>query len=398
MATRSLAAKLGAKKSLRVAGLMSGTSADGVDAAIIDIRGRDVRVLAFETYPYRAALRDEVLRLCRPESARLDAICHYNHLLGEVFAEAVVRLCGESGIRLDSIDLIGSHGQTIYHNPNGGRYAGRGIRSTLQIGEPSVIAQRTGITTVADFRPRDMAAGGEGAPLVPYADYILFSDATLTRAVQNIGGIANVTFLPLLNDTQGPGNVMAFDTGPGNMVIDGVMRLTTKAKRAYDRGGAMAGKGTVDESLLREMLRHPFFRRRPPKSTGREQFGQQYCEWLYDRARRKGLMPEDIVATATAFTASTIASAYRRFLPAMPDEMILCGGGAHNATLVRMLQSGLEGVRIRSTDEFGIDVDAKEAVSFAILAYATIQGVPNNLPRVTGASEPVVLGKIVPGK
>jgi anhydro-N-acetylmuramic acid kinase len=196
----------------------------------------------------------------------------------------------------------------------------------------------------------------------------------------------------------GPDDVIAFDTGPGNMVIDGVMRLITKGKRAYDRGGAMAGRGSVDAGLLREMLRHPFFRRRPPKSTGREQFGQRYCEWLYDRARRKGLMPEDIVATATAFTASTIASAYRRFLPAMPDEMILCGGGAHNATLVRMLQSGLEGVRIRSTDEFGIDVDAKEAVSFAILAYATIQGVPNNLPRVTGASEPVVLGKIVPGK
>ena len=420
--------RLVTKDTLRVGGLMSGTSADGVDTAIIDIRGRDVQVLAFDTYPYRAALRGEILRLCRPESARLDAICHYNHLLGEVFAEAVIRLCDESGIALDSIDLIGSHGQTIYHNPNGGRYAGRVVRSTLQIGEPSVIAQRTGITTVADFRPRDMAAGGEGAPLVPYADYILFSDRRLTRAVQNIGGIANVTFLPPLdgstdrvpcprlrghairaNDgraclrqrrhgTQYPDHVLAFDTGPGNMVIDGVMRLITKGKRSYDRGGAMAAKGIAHEGLLRETLRHPFFRRRPPKSTGREQFGQQYCEWLYDKACRNGLMPEDIVATATAFTASTIASAYRRFLPAMPDEMILCGGGAHNATLVRMLQAGLEGVRIRSTDEFGIDVDAKEAVSFAILAYATIQGVPNNLPRVTGASEPVVMGKIVPGR
>jgi len=415
MATGNSVAKIAAKKTLRVAGLMSGTSADGVDAAIVDIRGREVRVLAFETYPYRAALRGEVLRLCRPESARLDAICHYNHLLGEVFAEAVIRLCSESGIALNSIDLIGSHGQTIYHNPNGGRYAGRVVRSTLQIGEPSVIAQRTGITTVADFRPRDMAAGGEGAPLVPYADYILFSDRRLIRAVQNIGGIANVTFLPACRvgcahrvprngrqmvGTAHPTNtdVLAFDTGPGNMVIDGVMRLITKGKRSYDRGGEVAGRGGVDESLLREMLRHPFFRRRPPKSTGREQFGQQYCEWLYDKAHRKGLMPEDIVATATAFTASTITSAYRRFLPTMPDEMILCGGGAHNATLVRTLQSELEGVRIRATNEFGIDVDAKEAVSFAILAYATIKGVPNNIPRVTGASEPVVLGKIVPGR
>jgi anhydro-N-acetylmuramic acid kinase len=398
MTVGNVLAKTASKRGLRVAGLMSGTSADGVDAAIVDIRGRRVRVLAFATYPYRRPLQSEILRLCRPESARLDAICHYNHVLGEVFAEAVVRLCGESGIPLDSIDLIGSHGQTIYHSPNGGRYAGRVVRSTLQIGEPSVIAQRTGITTVADFRPRDMAAGGEGAPLVPYADYILFSDRRLIRAVQNIGGIANVTFLPPLDTAHGPGDVIAFDTGPGNMVIDGVMRLITKGKRTYDRGGAMAVKGTPDEELLREMLRHPFFRRRPPKSTGREQFGQQYCEWLYDKARRKGLLPEDIVATATAFTASTIASAYRRFLPATPDEMILCGGGAHNATLVRMLQAGLEGVRIRSTDEFGIDVDGKEAISFAILAYATIQGVPNNLPRVTGASEPVVMGKIVPGR
>ena len=467
----SLLAKIGVKKSLRVAGLMSGTSADGVDAAIVDISGRGARVVAFDTYPYRAALRKQVLRLCRPESARLDEICHYNHVLGEVFAEAVVRLCEHSGIPLGSLDLIGSHGQTIYHNPNGGRYGGRAVRSTLQIGEPSVIAQRTGITTVADFRPRDMAAGGEGAPLVPYADYILFSDRRLCRAVQNIGGIANVTFLPALGGSErvagigdgrargkkgtfyfssrkvsreatereksrmspfyamdsapagcrrdaragrprhgsgeekgdsrtdeGQGNVIAFDTGPGNMVIDGVMRLITRGRRHYDRGGAMAAKGTVYEPLLHEMLRHPFFRRRPPKSTGREQFGQQYCEWLYSKARKEGLMPEDIVATATAFTASTIASAYRKFLPAMPDEMILCGGGTHNATLVRMLQSALEGVRIRSTDEFGIDVDAKEAVSFAILAYATIHGVPNNLPRVTGASEPVVMGKIVPGR
>jgi len=465
MAVSGSVTQVGSKKSLRVAGLMSGTSADGVDAAIVDISGRRVRVVAFDTYPYRVALRKQVLRLCRPESARLDEICHYNHVLGEVFADAVVRLCEHSGIPLDSIDLIGSHGQTIYHNPNGGRYAGRAVRSTLQIGEPSVIAQRTGITTVADFRPRDMAAGGEGAPLVPYADYILFSDRRLARAVQNIGGIANVTFLPALGgiervagilpasrrrdafDTglgdgrslgesshpqaslegatrnlntsgfdrqaclrerrhntgesridEGQGDVIAFDTGPGNMVIDGVMRLITRGRRHYDRDGATAAKGTVHEPLLREMLRHPFLRRRPPKSTGREQFGQQYCEWLYSKARKEGLMPEDAVATATAFTATTIASAYRRFLPTMPDEMILCGGGAHNATLVRMLHAGLEGVRIRSTDEFGIDVDAKEAVSFAILAYATIRGVPNNLPRVTGASEPVVMGKIVPGR
>jgi anhydro-N-acetylmuramic acid kinase len=431
MTVNDLIAKLESKHKLRVVGLMSGTSADGVDVAVIDIRGRDgvpnalsrvgethVRLVAFEMFPYPSALRREILDLCRPETARLDRICHYNHVLGEVFADAVIKLCGKSGLSLRSIDLIGSHGQTIWHNPNGPRYSGRTIRSTLQIGEPSRIAQRTGITTVADFRPRDMAAGGEGAPLVPYADATLFRDRRLCRAVQNIGGIANVTFLlagsdavrrsssmgvpPMIQDhgqdARATGNILAFDTGPGNMVIDGVMHLVSKGRRRYDRGGSLAAKGVVNEKLLNEMLRHPFLRRRPPKSTGREEFGQHYCEWFYDKGRREGLMPEDMLATATAFTAASIALAYRRFLPRPPDEMLLCGGGAHNKTLVRMLQQRLAGVRIRSTDEFGIGVDAKEAVSFAILAYATIKGVANNIPRVTGADEPVVLGKIVPGR
>jgi anhydro-N-acetylmuramic acid kinase len=415
-------AELAAKDRLRVAGLMSGTSADGVGVAIVDIRMRQVRVAAFDTFPYTSALRREILRLCRPETARLDRICHYNHVLGEVFGDAVIQLCERSGISLGSIDLIGSHGQTIYHYPKGGRYGGRAIGSTLQIGEPSRIAQRTGITTVADFRPRDMAAGGEGAPLVPYADGVLFRDERLCRAVQNIGGIANLTFLPahrvpcprsrghaeLAGETMAclrkrrhgtlhQKGILAFDTGPGNMVIDGMMRLVTKGKQQYDCDGAMAAEGEVHERLVKEMLRHPFFRRWPPKSTGREQFGQQYCEWFYRRAYREKLMPEDMVATATAFTASSIALAYRRFLPRLPDEMILCGGGAHNATLVQMLQQRLEGVRIRSTDEFGISVDAKEAVSFALLAYAAIKGIANNIPAATGAREPVVMGKIVPG-
>jgi anhydro-N-acetylmuramic acid kinase len=293
---------------------------------------------------------------------------------------------------------------------------GGGSGSTLQIGEPARIAQRTGITTVADFRPRDMAAGGEGAPLVPYADSVLFQHERLCRTVQNIGGIANLTFLP-------PGrvcrahlstakssrwgkvcaahpttDVLAFDTGPGNMIIDGMMRLVTKDRCHFDRGGALAAKGDVHEGLLKEMLRHPFLRRRPPKSTGREQFGQQYCEGFYRKARRARLPPEDMLATVTAFTASSITLAYRKFLPRLPDEMILCGGGSHNRTLVRMLQQRLAGVTIRSTDEFGISVDAKEAVSFALLAYATIRGYANNIPAATGASEPVVMGKIVPGR
>jgi anhydro-N-acetylmuramic acid kinase len=414
----NLIGDLASKDALRAAGLMSGTSADGVDAAIVEIGPGGVRVLAFATFPYAAALRKEILNLCRPEAARLDRICHYNHVLGEFFGEAVIRLCETSGIPLRSLDLIGSHGQTIYHHPQGGRYHGRPLGSTLQIGEPSRIAQRTGITTVADFRPRDMAAGGQGAPLVPYADGMLYRDKQLCRAVQNIGGIANLTFLPprkvgsahqfpraergrprhaSRRPADSNAGVLAFDTGPGNMIIDGMMRLVTKGRRQYDRGGAMASRGTVHEGLLREMLRHPFFRRRPPKSTGRELFGQQYCEWLYGQARRQGLLPEDMVATATAFTASSIALAYRRFLPRLPVEMILCGGGAHNATLVRMLQQRLTTVKIRSTDEFGISVDAKEAVSFAILAYAALKRMANNVPAATGAREPVVMGKIVPG-
>jgi anhydro-N-acetylmuramic acid kinase len=397
---------------MRVVGLMSGTSADGVDAAVVEIdRGR-VRLLAFDTFAYPAALRRRVLDLCRPESAKLDDICHYNFVLGELFADAVIKLCSKSGISLGSIDLIGSHGQTIYHQPSGPDvhrdYGGRTIRSTLQIGEPSVIAQRTGVTTIADFRPRDMAAGGEGAPLVPYADYILFSisplgDALrrspqdkhkrLTRAVQNIGGIANVTFLPA-GGTQD--EIIAFDTGPGNMVIDGIVRLISGGRKRCDTGGKMAARGTVDKRLLGELLRHPFFRRRPPKSTGREEFGAAFAERTYRRAGRKDLADSDIVATVTALTTQSIAHAYRRFLPVMPDELILCGGGAHNRTLVEMLHAEMPDVKMLSTDDFGISVDAKEAVSFAILAWAAIRGVANNVPAATGAKEPVILGKIVP--
>jgi len=385
--------EISGKGKMRVVGLMSGTSADGVDAAVVEIGGRKVRLLAFDTFAYPAALHRQILCLCRPESARLDDICHYNFVLGEVFADAVVKLCSRSGIALGSIDLIGSHGQTIYHQPRAKHYGRRMIRSTLQIGEPSVIAQRTGITTVADFRPRDMAASGEGAPLVAFADYVLFKHKRLTRAVQNIGGIANVTFLPggCKQD-----DFVAFDTGPGNMVIDGIIRLVSGGRKRYDAGGELAARGTVDKKLLGELLRHPFFRRRPPKSTGREEFGADFSERIYSRAGKEGLADADIVATVTALTARTIAQAYRRFLPAMPDELILCGGGSHNRTLVEMLHAELPDVKMLSTDDFSISVDAREAVSFAILAWATIKGMTNNIPAATGAERPVILGKIVP--
>jgi len=385
--------KLTAKDKLRVAGLMSGTSADGADVAIVDIDGPKVHLAAFDTFPYPPALRRAILRLCEPKTGRVDEICHYNFVLGRVFADAIIRVCDKSGIALRSIDLVGSHGQTIYHNPRGRRYGREKIRSTLQIGEPSIIAQRTGITTVADFRPRDMAAGGEGAPLVPYADYILFWDRYLCRAIQNIGGIANVTFLP---PNCREGDIIAFDTGPGNMVIDRITSLVTNGKLHLDQCGKMASRGRVDAKLLNDMLRHPFLERRPPKSTGREEFGWSYSDRFYNKAIKKGLGPMDMVATATAFTACSISSAYRRFLPTMPDEVILCGGGAHNQTLVAMLREEFAGVKIRLTDEFGINVDAKEAVSFAILAWATIKGLANNVPTATGAERAVILGKVVP--
>ena len=381
------------KDKIRVAGLMSGTSVDGVDVAIVDITKQKVKLFAFDVFPYPNALRREILRLCSPETALLDKICHYNFVLGKVFADAIIKLCSQSGIPLKSIDLVGSHGQTIYHNPRGKRYSKKTIRSTLQIGEPSVIAQRTGITTVADFRPRDMAAGGEGAPLVPYADYILFGRNRSSRAVQNIGGIANVTFLPRSCKQD---DIVAFDTGPGNMVIDGVIRLISNGRRRFDSGGKMAAQGTVNKRLLNEMLRHPFLRRRPPKSTGREEFGISFANKIYKQAAEKGIADTDIVATVTAFTAKSIARAYHEFLPAIPDEIILCGGGSRNNTLVEMLRCELPDAKMCSTDDFDISVDAKEAVSFAILAWATIKGLANNVPGVTGAERPVIMGKIIP--
>ena len=381
------------KDKMRVGGLMSGTSADGVDAVIVDIHSHGVDVLAFDTFGYSTALRRTILDLCKLKPCHIADICHLNFVLGEVFAQSIIRLCRKTGIDIKTVDLLGSHGHTICHSPKGKRFGGRIVRSTLQIGEPSVIAQRTGITTVADFRPRDMAAHGQGAPLVPFADYVLFHDKQRTRAVQNIGGIANVTYLPAGCRLE---NIIAFDTGPGNMIIDGLISLISRGRQKLDRGGKLAGRGSVDESLLKEMLRHPFLRRCPPKSTGREEFGWQYFSSLHRQMMKKSLSCEDMIATATAFTAATIAHAYQRFLPEMPDEVILCGGGARNRTLIDMLRQKLEATKILMSDDLGISCDAKEAVSFAILAHATIKGVANNVPSATGAREPLVLGKIVP--
>ena len=387
--------RMGAKKRLRVAGLMSGTSADGVDVAIVDIEGRAVRLVAFDTLAYPPSVRRQVFDLVDAERVELADVCHVNAVIGEVFASALVRVCEEAGVPLSSIDLVGSHGQTVHHLSEGRRFAGRRVRSSLQIGEPGVIAERTGITTVGDFRPRDLAAGGQGAPLVPYADHFLFSHPTLARAVQNIGGIANVTYLTAGGATS---DAIAFDTGPGNMVIDRVAALVTDGKRPCDVGGRLAAKGEVNEALLAQLMRHPFLGKRPPKSTGREAFGAAFTDKMYRDARGRRIAPLEILSTVTAFTAASIARAYERFLPGAIDEVILCGGGAHNQTLVRLLDEALSGAKVIAMDQLGIPADAKEAVSFAILARETIRGVASNVPRATGAAHPVVLGKIVPGR
>ena len=379
---------------MRVAGLMSGTSADGVDVAIVDIAPRGIKVLACRTYPYPQGLGRTILNLFHSGAIRLEDICHLNFAIAEVFAASLIRLSKKSKIHLNSIDLIGSHGQTIYHIPRGKKFAGRIVRSTLQIGEPSVIAERTGITTVADFRPRDIAAGGQGAPLVPYADYVLFRHRRKNRLTLNIGGIANITYLPADCRME---EIIAFDTGPGNMVIDRMAYLVGGGKLSCDKHGKMAARGKVNDSLLDQLMRHPYLRRPPPKSTGREEFGAVFSDIMYQKAKRRRIAPEDMLATVTAFTVKSISEACRRYLPGEVDEVIVGGGGTRNRTIMRLLKDGLYPASVKPTDDFGISADAKEAVSFAILARETIRGVANNVPSATGAQRAVVLGKVIPG-
>lgn len=384
-----------------VIGLMSGTSADGVDAALADIRGAGhklkVRLLAHRTFPYPAGFRVRLLETMT--SGTMADACHLNAALGEWFAKAALRLLKAARVPAGRVALIGSHGQTLHHLPRSRREPGIGaVRSTLQLGGPAVIAERTGITTVADFRARDMAVGGEGAPLTPYLHSLLFHHASLSRAVVNIGGISNLTYLPA---RAGLDAVRAFDTGPGNMLIDGVMRHVTADRRTFDRGGRLARAGTPNESLLSALLDHPFLHRRPPKSTGREEFGERFAGYFLRQGKLLGLSDADLAATATAYTARTIAGA-RMFLSGSVDEVLVCGGGAQNASLMRMLQAEWNhhsgrGVRVRTVEVLGWDGRALEAVAFAVFAYQHVKGVPCNLPNVTGAKKAVVLGVIAPG-
>jgi anhydro-N-acetylmuramic acid kinase len=387
---------------MKVVGLMSGTSADGVDAAVVEIRGAppnlSVELLSFTFVPFDAKQRAILFALFDPATGTVDHICQANFVIGEWFAAAALKAIEEAGLAPADVALIGSHGQTIYHAV--GKDAP--VKSTLQIGEAAVIAARTGITAVADFRVADVAAGGQGAPLVSYVDWLLLRHPTRVRAVQNIGGIANMTYLPPGDDPSaslraGPDAVLAFDTGPGNMLIDDAASRATAGALAFDRDGLLAARGRVDEALLAELLAHPYLAQLPPKTTGREQFGAAFGAEVWARARERGVRGEDVVATLTAFTAASIADAYRRFLPHPPDEVILGGGGASNPTLVAMLRDRLAPAAVTSHEAVGFSSDAKEAMAFSVLAYETIHCRPGNLPRCTGATRRVVLGTITPG-
>ncbi len=373
---------------MKVCGVLSGTSMDGADVIVMEIRD-EWRVLAFETRPWPLALREEIREGCRAGSARALAALHVR--LGEAFAEAVLTVLDEAGIAPDEIAALGSHGQTLWHIPPTAE--GRG--ASLQMGDPATLAERTGIPVVSDFRARDVAAGGHGAPLVPWSDRILFHRPGQGRALQNLGGMGNVTYLPPDGDPEG---VLAFDTGPGVALLDGAVRRATKGRLPWDTDGAMAFRGREDPDLLRELMEDPFFRMPPPRSTGREYFGDGYLEDLVVRLRPHGMEAwNDLVATLTALTAESVAAAYRDFLPGV-DEVVLTGGGARNPALVQRLERALDPLPVHTGAEaLGMDPDAREAACFAMLAWAHLEGLPGNVPQATGAAGPRVLGSFTPG-
>ncbi|MFA0740949.1 MAG: hypothetical protein DFNUSKGM_001057 [Candidatus Fervidibacter sacchari] len=381
-----------------VVGLISGTSADGVDAALVKVIGekpKRVETLAFATLPYPTEIRKAVLEVSH--NGDIETLCWLNFALGELFAEAALKVIEIAGVDRKRVQLIGSHGQTVRHLPPNRKHRTTQSLSrigTLQIASPAVIAMKTGIPVVSDFRAKDMAVGGQGAPLVPLVDWLLLRHSRKTRIALNIGGIANLTVLPAKAKAS---DVLAFDTGPGNMLIDGAVRHFSGGALNYDRNGEWARQGRVDKNLLRWLMSHPFLRQSPPKSTGREMFGDAFLREVLERAKLLGLTERDTVATLTAFTAESIADAIRRFvLPKFErvDELIVSGGGANNPILMAMLHEKLPRVKIRRSDELGINADAKEAIAFAVLAHRTVMGFAGNLPSATGAKMPVILGSI----
>ncbi|MBO9605612.1 MAG: anhydro-N-acetylmuramic acid kinase [Paenibacillaceae bacterium] len=392
-----LIGKLACKRVKTAIGLMSGTSLDGIDAAVVRMTGTGVdakaECIAFYTVAYDDALRDQLKALCKPGGADAQALCSMNVHLAKRFAAAALEAAAMAGLRPDEIDFIGSHGQTVWHQPvleDGVPFC---ERSTLQIGDISFIAKLTGVPTVGDFRPADMAAGGLGAPLTPYADYLLFRHPRFGRIVQNIGGIGNCAVIPAGAEAAA---VTAFDTGPGNMLLDQAIVALSGGAMSYDKDGSWASAGTVDAELVEQFMRHPYFAAKPPKTTGREMFGEAVARQWLERADAKGLSASDTAATFTAFTAHAIARSYRDFIMPRHEvaEVIVSGGGARNPAMMGMLAKLLPELRLYTSDELGISGDAKEAIAFALLANDTIHGVPNTLPAVTGAAAATVMGKL----
>ena len=386
-----------------VAGVMSGTSADGVDVAVCRITASrvvdgspNVKLIGHVGFAYPKAVRAAVMRAMNAEAISVAEMSRLNWRLGEVYADAVVKAAAKLGVRLE---LIACHGQTIYHQGLAQMFAGKAIRATWQTGEASVIAERLRVPVVSDFRPADMAAGGQAAPLVPMLDYALFRDAKKNRVLLNLGGIANLTAIPAGTSTE---QVMAFDTGPANMVIDACMDVLFQKK--FDRNGAVARRGKVLQTVIDATLKEKFFAAFPPKSCGREQFGEAFALRFIAECRNADGNDQDVVATATALTAQSVLDAYRRFVwpqlgqaaPLAKMEMIVAGGGVKNAVLMTMLRGAFEplGLKLRTMDEFGIPAQAKEAVAFALLGWLTWHRLPGNLPSATGASRAAVLGKL----
>ena len=387
------------QKELVVAGIMSGTSADGIDVALVRIGpGRSskqnvrMKLIAHEGYSYTSSLRRAVLESMNARSTSTAELARLNWRLGIAYAEAVKSTLQAHRVE---IDLIGCHGQTLYHQAATRTYLGRKFSCTWQAGEMAALAGEIGVPVISNFRPADMVAGGQGAPLVPLLDYVLFADSECGRVLQNIGGIANLTSIPAGSS---PADVSAFDTGPGNMVIDALAQQLLG--RPYDRNGAAAANGVVLEPVLRAALKEKYFRQKPPRTAGREDFGREYAKQFLATCRKYSRKNEDALATGTALTAESIAASYRQFIMAnmrnSPVDYIVSGGGARNATLMRMLKRRLEplGCKVASSDGFGLPSEAKEATAFALLAWQTWHRLPGNVPAATGASRPMILGQV----
>jgi anhydro-N-acetylmuramic acid kinase len=380
---------------MKIVGLMSGTSGDGVDAALVEIsrngRSLKARTLMAQTLAYPRSLQQRILTAS--VSGTVADVCDLNALLGEWFANAALQVIRQAKLRPADVALIGSHGQTIHHLPHGIQGPGVGaIRSTLQIAEPAVIAERTGITTVANFRPRDIAAGGQGAPLAPVAHALLLRHPRRARLIVNLGGISNVTYLPRGTGWDG---VVAFDTGPANMVLDGLVSRVTNGRLSMDRDGKLALRGQIDARLLGKLLAHPFLSQRPPKSTGREEFGSSLIDELIAIQKQQGLSLEDVLATCSMWTAKAIGTA-RRWIKGEVDEVVVGGGGVRNRSVMTHVAAVFAPLPVTTFDALGWDSKAFEAVAFAVLAYQTAIGQWGNIPAVTGAKHPVLLGTIVP--